>query len=258
MKLQKTNRRKFLTSIGFLSTISLLTHCKNLITEPWLFGGENNNSNNNADLILTGSEKEIASKIKEQYSLIEFLANNINKEKTIAYYDNGQLKKLSLSIVKDKLASYPYLRITKKESNESVNILWGMDGIYPSLKFVDNTGKLIEKNGHVMEFALKKTEDKDYSPTDWLKLGIKIFAYGLLIWLGATVLKYVVSAISFIAFNALVLGIVIAGITLIVPIIKWLINLTGWKKEDIKDMFNKTINDILAFLLDVQKYLLER
>lgn len=258
MKLQKTNRRKFLTSIGYFSAIPLLTYCKGFSTEPFINKEDNNNSLNNADLILTGSEKEIASIVQNQYSLIDYLANNIGKEKVIAYYDNGILKKLSLSIVKSKLVDYPYLKLTKKENNETVNILWGMEGIYPSLKFVDNDGKLIEKNGQLMEFAIKKTEDRDYSPIDWLKLGVKIFAYGLLIWLGATVLKYVVSAIAFVAFNALVLGILIAGITLIVPIVKWIIDHTGWTKESIKEMFNRTVSDIITFLLDVQKYLLER
>ncbi|MEG8947132.1 hypothetical protein [Rosettibacter firmus] len=261
MKPLKTNRRIFLKSFGSLAALSFLSFCENSrVTEP--FFNDNNTDNNSSvtstDLVLSGSEQEIASNIKMQYSLIEYLAKNTGKEKVIAYYDNGLLKKLSISIVKGNLASYPYLRLTKQENNESVNILWGMEGIYPSLKFVDDNGKIIEKENEKLEFALKKTDDRDYTPMDWLKLGVKIFAFGLLVWLGATVLKYVIAAIAFVAFNALVLGIVIAGLTLIIPFVKWLIDRTGWTKDSVKDFFNNSFNEILNFLLEIQRYLLER
>ncbi len=250
-----SSRRKFLEILGSISALPLLSYCKNpFLSEPELFSKSSNK--NKIDLLITGSEEEIASTIKNQFALIEDMAKNYGKEKIIAYYDNNSIKKLSLEIIKGKLAAYPYLRITKMDTNESVNVLWGIDGIYPSLKFVDDNGNLLVKDNQKIEFAIRKNQSTKFSSIDWLELGIKIFAFALLIWLGATVLKYVIAAISFVAFNALVLGIIIAGVALIAPIIKWIINTTHWSIEDIKYMFLRAIEEIKIFLYEIQGYLL--
>lgn len=185
--------------------------------------------------------------------MIESLAKNIGKGKLIGYYDNCQFKELSLSIIKNNSADYPHLKLVKKYINETVHILFRMKGIYSSKKFVDYRGNLLILSNHVMEFAIKKTENKKYTSIDWFNLGIKIFAYGLLIWLGATILKYVISSV---AFNAFVLGIVIAGLALIVPFIIWLLKTTGWTVNDVNYWFNRTVNEIINLSLDIQQFLL--
>lgn len=148
--------------------------------------------------------------------------------------------------------------MVKKDINETVHILFGMKGIYSSIKFVDYRGNLLILSNHVMEFAIKKIENKKYTSIDWLNLGIKIIAYGLLIWLGATILKYVISSVAFIAFNAFVLGIVIAGVALIVPFIIWLLKTTGWTVNDVNYWFNRTVNEIINLSLDIQQFLLRQ
>lgn len=253
----KKGRRDFLKFIGNLSALPLLSYCKNpLISEPELY--PNSNIQENVDLFISGSEEEIASKVRNQYALIEDMVKNFGKEKIIAYSDNNSIKKLSLSIIKDKLTNYIYLRITKMDNNESVNILWGLDGFFPSLKFVDDNGNILVKDNKKMEFTLRKTVRREYSSLDWLELGIKIFAFALLIWLGVTVLKYVIAAIAFVAFNALVLGIIIAGLALILPVIKWIIQMTKWSLVDIKFMFFRPVEDLKLFLYKVQGYLLSQ
>jgi hypothetical protein len=180
----------------------------------------------------------------------------LGRTKSIGYFDNGNYKELGVSIIKNDLADYPYLRLVKKETNESVNILFGMEGIYPSFKFVDDNGKLLVKNNQVMEFAIRKTDSWTYSSLDWFNLGVKILALGLLIWLGFSILKFVVSAIAFIVFNALLLGIVLAGLSLVVPLLKWLFDLTSWTINDVKYWFERTITEIMNLLLDIQYYIL--
>lgn len=253
----KKSRRDFLKFIGSFSALPLLSYCKNpAMLELELY--PDSNIQENVDLFISGSEEEIASKVKNQYALIEDMVKNFGKEKIIAYSDNNSIKKLSLSIIKDKLANYPYLRIKNMDNNESVNILWGIDGFSPSLKFVDDNGNILVKDNKKMEFALRKTVRREYSSLDWLELGIKIFAVALLIWLGATVLKYVIAAIAFVAFNTLVLGIIIAGLALIVPVIKWIIQMTKWSLVDIKFMFFRPVEDLKLLLYKVQGYLLSQ
>ncbi|MEM3373259.1 MAG: hypothetical protein QXF76_03530 [Candidatus Anstonellales archaeon] len=260
MKSYKKTRRQFLLSLGSLAALPIISKCTNPVTPEQInsYLSSRSSNNPNPDLLISGSETQIADKIKRQFPLIESLAKNIGTAKSIGYYDGGDYKELTISIVKDKLASYPHLKIVKKETNETVHILFGMKGIYPSIKFVDDNGNLIVRNNQGMEFALKKTESRKYSSIDWLNLGIKVFAFGLLIWLGASILKYVISAIAFISFNALVLGIVIAGLSLIIPFIKWLLNTTGWTVNDVKYWFNRTINEIVRLFMDIQNYLLQR
>lgn len=255
MKNVKKTRRQFLYSLTSLAALPILSHCSNPLTSESI-NSSSKSPRTNADILLSNSETDIVNTIKNQYPLIESLSKNLGRTKSIGYYDNGNYKELGVSIINNDLADYPYLRLVKKETNESVNILFGMEGIYPSFKFVDDNGKLLVKNNQVMEFAIRKTDSWTYSSLDWFNLCVKILALGLLIWLGFSILKFVVSAIAFIVFNALLLGIVLAGLSLVVPLLKWLFDLTSWTINDVKYWFERTITEIMNLLLDIQYYIL--
>lgn len=250
-------RRTFITSLSGLLALPLFNKCYNYL--PTEFSERISNNYRTrllGDIILDGSEEEIASAVKKQYPLLKSMVDNPGTEKTIAFRSStGNPSFLKLSIVKDKLASYHHLRL-QKDNGEVANILWGMEGIYPSIKFTDNIGKTLNINRTEMEFPLKSTNGSLSTPIDWLILGIKILAAALLIWIGASVLKYVLAAIAFIAFNAIAIGAVVAGLAVIIPLIKWVIEKTGWTLSGISDFFEKTISDILQTLLEITNYIL--
>lgn len=255
MNLSKSNRRRFIKSIGALSALPLLTYCRNpILSEPELKPISAGISK--PDINLAGNEEQIALTVKNQYNLLEKLVYNPGKEVVIAFPSDNKTKKISLSIAKSKLAPYPYLRIRNLENDETANVVWGMKGIYPSIKFVDDYGNTIVKNKTELEFALKDYEKLYHTPSDWLELGFKIFGLALLIWLGAEALKFIIAAVAFIAFNLLVLGILIAGIALVVPLIKWIVGLTKWSLYEVRITFDKTKSEIINLLYDVQGFLL--
>lgn len=247
----KINRRRFIASASIISAAPFLKSCENFISS-------NEPKTIQPDIVLEGSEEQIASTCKEQYSTIKFLYDNQRVEKTIGYLDARRMKILRISFRKDDLASYPHLRLVKNESGEAANILWGSEGLYPSIKFVDDNGKLITIGGRKMEFAIKSNSKivKTLSPIDWLILGIKIFAFALVIWIGAGIVKYVAAAIAFIAFNALVIGLVIAGFSLLISLIEWILSITGWNTDSIITLFNKTIRELADILLEIQAFIL--
>mgnify|MGYP005841609173 CR=1 FL=1 len=79
----------------------------------------------------------------------------------------------------------------------------------------------------------------------------------MLLWLGFTIGKYVLSALAFIAFNALVIGLVLAGIGLLIPIIRWILDITGITLESIIAILTLTLNEMIETLLDIMNYILQ-
>lgn len=248
-------RRSFVSSLSGLLALPLFNKCQN--TFPPEFQDRNSDNFQSrllGDIILDGSEEEIASTVKKQYPLLKSLVDNPGQEKIIAYKNSsGKPLFLKISVVKEKAASYHHVCL-QKENGEAAHLLWGMDGIYPSIKFTDDNGETLRINRTEMEFPLKSLDGTISTPIDWLILGIKILAAALLIWIGASILKYVLAAIAFIAFNAMAIALVIIGLSIFIPIIKWILEKTGWTLNGIVNFFERTINDIIDLLLDITRY----
>lgn len=250
-------RRSFVASLSGLLALPLFNKCSNSFPTEFSNGNSNNRiSRISGDIILDGSEEEIAATVKKQYPLLKSIVDNPEKEKTIGFRTtDGEASFIKISVVKDRLASYHHVRL-QKANGETAHLLWGMDGIYPSIKFTDNNGKTLIINRTEMEFPLKSSTGSVSSPTDWLTLGIKVLAAALVIWIGASILKYILAAIAFIAFNAMAIGAVMIGVSLIAPVINWIIDKTGWTLSGISAFFERAVSDILAILMDITNYIL--
>ncbi len=109
-----------------------------------------------------------------------------------------------------------------------------------------------------MEFAIKIPTrlSKTASPADWIIAGIKIFGVALLIWIGFSLAKYIAAAVAFIAFNAMAIGLVLAGLGIFITIIKWVLDRTGITMDDVIAFFQQTISYLVNLLTDVMSYLL--
>ncbi len=247
----KLNRRRFIASLSIISGAPFLKSCESFISESEPHPTQ-------PDINLEGSEEQIASVCKEQFSTIKYLYENPGVEKTIGYLDGRRMKLLRISFKKDALASYPHLRLVKNDSGEAANIIWGAEGLYPSIKFVDDRGKTITAGGRLMEFAIKSNAKivNALTPLDWLILGMKIFAAALVIWIGASLVKYIAAAIAFIAFNAMVIGLLLVGLSLLIPLIQWILSITGWDMDYISNIFSRTINQLTNLLLEIQAFII--
>ncbi len=253
-KMGQINRRKFIKITTLLSLSpflsSILNSCANSISSV-------SEKEPKPDLVLEGDEKTIAEKIKNQYQMLKSLYENPGKELTIAFPQGGRYNYLKISFSKDDLADYPHLKLVNWATGERANVLWGREGLNPTIKFVDNYGNVITKNGYRLEFQIKgsSTGKRTKSAVDWLILGIKVFALALAIWLGFTIAKYIVSAIAFVAFNAMVIGLILVGLSVFIPLVKWILDLTGITIDDVISLFAMAVDLIVSTLINIVNYL---
>jgi hypothetical protein len=195
--------------------------------------------------------EELAQTIKSQYTKLQALAENAGRQLRIAFPFDGGQEVLRLTIVAGGAARYRHVRVERETTGEAANLLWGREGLYPSIKLTDDNGRTIVKDGKDLEFSFQLAQRKGRDPRSWLELGIKIAAIALLVWLGASILKPIVAAIAFIAFNAMVIGIAIAGVALLVVVVRWILDVTGWTLEDVRAMFERSMAEILQVLTNV-------
>lgn len=255
---KKLQRRNFLKSLSLLALSPLIQSCESALSPGDSNGDYDRPTKPNVDILLEGTEEEIASKCLNKHEVIQTLYENPGTELKIGFLEDRKYNVLKISFVKDNLASYKHLKLVNLNTGERANILWGTDGIYPSIKFVDDSGNIIRKNGKELEFQLKLSGqlNKVKSPSDWIVIGFKIFGVALLLWIGFSVAKYILAALAFISFNALAIGLVLAGVGIFVQIIKWVLDLTGITFEDIVAFFVMAVNSLVQTLIDVVNYIL--
>lgn len=255
---KKIQRRNFLKAISLLSLSPLIQSCESAFSPGVSTGNYDRPTRANVDILLEGTEEEIASKFLNKHEVIQTLYENPGTELKIGFLEDRKYNVLKISFVKDNLASYKHLRLVNTNTGERANILWGTDGVYPLIKFVDDSGNIIIKNGKELEFPLRLSGqlNKVKSPSDWIVIGFKIFGVALLLWIGFSVAKYILAALAFISFNALAIGLVLAGVGIFIQLIKWILDLTGITYEDVVAFFVMAVNSLVQTLIDVVNYIL--
>lgn len=255
------HRRNFLKALGLLSLTPLIQSCESGVNSFWGPDDEGTSRDRRytpkVDILLEGTEEQIAQAVLNKENVLHDLYNNPGKELSIGFLQDRDYNILKLSFVKSNIVSYPHLRLINTRTNETANVVWGIDGNYPAIKFVDNSGNTIVKNGKALEFALNIPSrlNKTNSPSDWIIIGIKIFGIALLLWIGASIVKYIAAAIAFIAFNAMAIGLVLAGAALVIQILRWILDRTGITLSDIVAFFQRTVSAIVILLLDVMSFI---
>jgi hypothetical protein len=174
-----------------------------------------------SDVIISGTENQIASIAKEQWPTIQDLVNNPGKERIIEFMsDSGESIFLALSFHKGNDNQFVKVRDTK--SGRSVNISFVRDGVSPALNFLYNDGrsftyKIFDSTSKTAETTLNSL----------FMAGLGVAAVGLAVWLGASVGKFIIATVAFLAFNVMMLGVVVAAGSFIVSFFKTM----GWDSE---------------------------
>lgn len=137
------------------------------------------------------------------------------------------------------LANYPYLKITSEKIERgqlvvsSANFLWGIDHQdLLSIVIKDDTGKEIARQS----IPIKSREKNE---VNWLKAGITAAMIGLITWIGAGIGRLILAAVGFIAFNLMVIGLLVAAGSIVVEILRRLgveLSLKGFK-----ELLNKSV-----------------
>jgi hypothetical protein len=238
-----------------------LAFCGSLI--PWLFNGCKKVAEPNQkspDILFEGDEAAIASTVRQQFPNLLELTQTPGKELSIGFYSESGLEILNLSFQKDRAADYQHVRITGEGDGKRVHLLWGEKNLLPTLRLTDDVGNTLAVEGKKLEFGLfdvatlgrtKTLSTTQFTAEDLISLGIKVTAVALAIWLGASVSKFIIGAIAFLAFNAMVLGLLAVAIGVVTPLIKWVLEKTDIKSvADVRNFFGKALHDIVQILQD--------
>jgi hypothetical protein len=255
-------RRSFLRQLslatGAAACAPLLAQCSSpteATREPSLIdngpGRRSDWSPTKSDIELTSDREQLVRTLKSQYEKLKAMALDESQRIRIVFAGVNGPEALIASIVAGGAARYRHVRLVRESTGETVNLLWGQEGIHPSIKLADDAGQTIVKDGKALEFSFGLVRREGRGPRSWLELGIKIAAIALLVWLGASILKPIIAGIAFIAFNAMVIGIVIAGVALMVAVVRWILGITGWTLEDVAVFFRRSIEELKQFLAAV-------
>lgn len=163
-----------------------------------------------ADFYLNSND-DIAGTVQK---IIRAVSDNPDRSYRVRIADD---QNLVFQIVKPSssqgLANYPYLRLTseKIEGIKSTNFLWGLDANGLSIVLKDDTGK---------EITRQPIFNRNRRTEDWLVLGAKAAALGFVFWIAAGITKILAAAIGFIAFNVMIIGLLLAAGTIVVEIFR--------------------------------------
>ena len=207
------------------------------------------------DLVLEGDEAQLANLVRQQFPRLEQLAQNPGTSFRIGIPNGRGMEVLAFSFVDRGAANYRHLRVVRGSTGEAVNLLWGMKGLLPSIRLADDRGNTIRsRDGRLLEIGFSEVSGaKGRQALDWIAIGVKVAAIAFVLWLGAQIGRAVLGAIAFLAFNAMVLGLLVAGIAVISPAIDWVLrNIT---LQDIKGFFAQLVNDIIRLFTEISQML---
>ncbi|MFN4180571.1 MAG: hypothetical protein ACK4I8_09685 [Armatimonadota bacterium] len=242
--MKRLSRRELIEAL-LVSPIALVSGCS---------GGDGKSPDIFApppDLVLDGNESRLASLVRNQFSRLYELAQNPGSTLRIGIPNGRGMEVLRFSFHDSGAANYRHLRVVRESTGEVANLLWGWKGLMPSIKFTDDWGNVLRsKNGQVLEIGFADVKGvKGRQASDLIATGVKVAAIAFAIWLGAGIARGVLSAIGFLAFNAMVLGLLAAGIGVISPAIGWVLkNIT---LGDVERFFGQLVNDIIRLFEEI-------
>lgn len=243
--MQTLNRREF---FKWLALAGGAVGCGDKLTGP---------SQPQADIVLGESEAGLIETAGRQFNRLWAMAQNPGQEVTMGFSVGGTQEVLRMSFVNNQSADYAHLRVVRQSTGEVVNLLWGLENFWPAIKLVDDTGRPLVKDGReiVVDFAAAKIVSESETGIDLLELGAKVAIIALAIWLGAAVGKIVLAAIGFIAFNAMVLGLLVLALGAISPLLEKIVDITGWRLEDVKSFMESGAERLKEFFGEAQQLL---
>lgn len=200
------------------------------------------------DFILSGNETEMTTQARK---IVEVFSEDFNKPYRLRVFnENGEPENFVFQLVRGNLADYPYLRISRERliNNQLIidagNFLFRLNGLRLRIQVVDDQGNPLAE----VPFSLTRIRQ---SASEWISLGIKVAAITFLIWAGAGIVKFIAGLIGFIAFNVMMIGILIFGAGLALEILR----LTGINWDDIKRFVEMSIEFLVQFFRELGDFL---
>ncbi len=239
------NRREF-TKLSLLGSAGLITGCE-------IFSS---NDSHVPTLELTNDSQAIKKELDGSFGLIKDLITNGEEQIKVNYPTETGQESLTFSFVDNNAAGYTHLRL-QQDNGEVANVLWDQENLLPAVKFTDDEGYILEKDGQSLSFGFDQVVDNfdDLTEDGLLELAWKFVAIGLVVWLGTNIAGAIITALAFLAFNAFVLGAVIIAVQASVSILEWLAEHTGWSETKIEEFFDAVIIVFQRFVGEVTQFI---
>lgn len=210
------------------------------------------------EISLQGDESAIRNAVANSYEHVQRLIEGTYDDLLITYPgDDGQesAKEVWFSFVDNEAASYPHLRI-EKPNGDAANLVWRRSGLSPAIQFVSDDGDPIETDGTELTFPFTSALDgwDTVQGDGFSNAGVKLMAAGLAAWLGVKLTGVVLSAISVIAFTALVLGVLMIALDRRDEVMEWVIEKTGWSPEQIRAFVEEAVSDLHDWSTEIQEF----
>jgi len=117
---------------------------------------------------------------------------------------------------------------------------------------------VLQREGERLEFSLFDTRQRTRAPQDWIEQGIRIAALAFIVWLGAVLARGVAAAVGFVAFNLIIIGLLVVAAGLILPILRWIVEETGLNLDGVQRFIEQTAQTIATLLREVVDWLTQQ
>gem|GEM_PF-4084039 len=172
------------------------------------------------DFWLTGNEEQIAEQTRKA---VQFVVNNTQGVRPVTLGVAGQVFRIEPT----EEANVIRLSRWAEGKTDQVAIRWALDGMS-----FDNRRRIqLDSRG----------------VTDWVRWGVKAVVLLLIVWLGASVAKFIMAAIATIAFYLLLAAILVTAVGIALELIK----LTGLTWEDVTAFVQMTVTALVNLLREV-------
>ncbi|PIR91480.1 hypothetical protein COU03_01960 [bacterium (Candidatus Gribaldobacteria) CG10_big_fil_rev_8_21_14_0_10_41_12] len=202
------------------------------------------------DVTLTGAAGD-AKKISELWPKLQAMVKKPYEQLKI-----GLLQDEKMTVVRLWVDDKAHLYFFDEKTSQAGSLRFGWKKTSPSIKFVDSEGNLLKDGDKEMEYAF--WGDKQAAPTStaidtgqWFLWAIEAVAIGFGVWLVAKVGIFLLSALAFIAFNLMVLALLVAGAAIIYGAAQIFFKTTGITLDDIKEWFLGEVEDLNIFIRQV-------
>lgn len=203
------------------------------------------------DILLSGeSQEELAKLVWRESGRITQLAQNPGERLRIGLStEGGGVEIVVLSFAEDSDGD---LRPTLTRSDGMRAYLrFGLDGLKPTVKFTDADGKTLVAQGQQMSFAVDESalakiivSRGQIDLREWVSLGITAVVGGIIIWVGAGVVRLAAVGVGYLAVAAILVGGVVIG----AAAFKGLLGVLGWEPADVVALFQGALEDTINIL----------
>lgn len=172
------------------------------------------------DFWLTGSEEQIAGQTR---MAVQFAVSGEQGVRPVTLGAAGQIFRIEPTGVANAI------KLTRWSAGEmeQVAIRWALDG----MSFDNQHRVRLDSRG----------------VTDWISWGVKAIVLLLIVWLGASVAKFIMAAIATVAFYLLLAAILLTAAGIALELIK----LTGLTWNDVTAFVQMTVTTLVNFLREI-------